>query len=386
MDFGIYQSMLQHLGLNPGRVRSQALPDKPLACYPPQSQKTDKILPHVQETCSTEAVKDVYLQAQSTCALRSEDSNNSSIPCLLKDFSIVQNHPALDIVYFFNRFQLEDLRGANTFQQAALDPQIDRYLQENQKRDLNILYPGSGSHLPPFLMVFSLMDRSLIDRARLHYTEQSKFSLLRMREYLSFWEKTGLISGLQMEVKNLSFRKEFIFRMQYRERAIELTFSLVLDEKNTPDFDKKFWASPEAVDAADLLIVHDNFTVVDGLEHYGDRYLHGSKDRLILMSRDDLEGGYAYNSETEDLDKVIAIPERKLSALSFIPGFFGCDSFSGGNYANEWRNVRVNAKGRLEVYREGDYRRRAYQNIRDDIHSFRSSEGGALLVTLHPGN
>lgn len=411
MDF---YPLLLELGLDPREVNWEPIPEKPLACYasPEAPARQERMgLPYVaDEFCTPENARQAYRHQPEKCP------NSEALNCRVRAFGALRiPHPALDIVLHLNKFEIEDFRGADTFMLAARDPQIAQLPSVAEERTLKILYPGSGSHMAGTLLAFDLIDAGKIDSADIYYTEIDRYAVLKIKDYLDFWQEHKVIGNVDLEVFDFDYRKEFAFTFKYQGKPVQLTVSVlnmtqVVNKehvsardrrqfpelpkfiyrtdtqfpKNVPEFDSQFWAPQDIVDNADLVIEHDGLGLEE-LKHYADRFAASDRPRLLMMEPGSLKT-WQRNPTSGILEEIPLFPPENIATQSSIKGFYGCHTFSPGY--NETNNISAH-DSELQEYTEPEYFNagsafapRMMRNIRGDLHSDMSSIGAALLVTV----
>ena len=97
----------------------------------------------------------------------------------------------MDIVYSLDRLALEDFRSATVFNTVAKDAKLAATTQEQEK--LTMLYPGSGSHMSPWLIPLQLMDQGIINSAEIIYTEIENKYLPVVERYLQWMQDEGIL-------------------------------------------------------------------------------------------------------------------------------------------------------------------------------------------------
>lgn len=216
--------------------------------------------------------------------------------------------------YFDNvsPYYFHDFRGLPVFDQlpdlvSANLPQISEH------RELNVLYPGSGSHIAPLLTAMKLIDSGIIDRATFTFTEISDYSS-RITGLLELGIQLGIFDSVnEGGPKHFLFAgTEQSFEITYKGKKIVLVFALNRSGKE--------YYREDYLRRADLVVLHDP----------KDGYLRSSYDLLAHMQREKAkkfpESAQMVVMEGGRRDWEIGFPESL--AISEISGPYGhCQGF-----------------------------------------------------------
>jgi len=89
------------------------------------------------------------------------------------------------------------------------------------KRELNLVYPGSGGHLTPLLIAFDLFERNCIDAANLLFNDLIDYTDFISTAFKKF-ESMHIISNLQIESSSDGTKTRFV--CTYNDKRICLEF------------------------------------------------------------------------------------------------------------------------------------------------------------------
>jgi hypothetical protein len=159
-------------------------------------------------------------------------------------------HPLFNIyLYMTPDSGFDDIRSGKVFEDVASSNQLRKLLAK--QRTLTILYPASGAGLQPIVIPLKMIDESRIDQAKLIYTEASKGSIERLKLYLNWYERHGLITDLTLDTIEADGASETRFQFNYKGKPVTLLFTLNRTKND-------FYASEEHMREADFVVIHDN--------------------------------------------------------------------------------------------------------------------------------
>jgi len=376
---------------------SLSLPQIPLSCLSPESGSAPlEGIPDLKDEPLCRAsgfLRDTYVRRayrEAAGPLQSRESDcMRSVACMATAFDALSvPHPAASIVHSMDRYALNDMRSLKVFHDLAGSPLLHQRLKD---RRLDLVYPGSGSHLPPLITAFELIDQGRIDAARLVYTEVDPNALERIRIYLDYWRKSGVLTVLKERQVDVGYRNEFVFTAIYEGRLVQLVFSMVKRfetpqrekfikvgdqkeyyeesyyHKDLPVIEEELWAPLEYVENADLIVLHDG----PGL------YLEELHRHLKLQPRPLI------------LDEPVRqkLPFQ-IGRYQSFNGFFGCHVFGKNEYQfpmligdgqSGYRSVSGNKRGpNRQVNSSGA----TVLQSRIEEHLPGSGEGGAMLFEI----
>lgn len=348
------------------------LSDKPLLCVDGDRPDYVPYDPYLHgSSCSIEDAKKYYNtkveEYKDRCEDRSQYKSHqeacNSIPLVAYRLgSHNLSHSLMDIIYYLDLYGINDFRSGQVIMEAANHPYMAELV--SKKRALTMLYPASGSHMTPLLIPMKLMDRGLIDKARVIYTEINPKSEENVRAYLNFLEGRKVISNLRR--KNLSdpnpgwvVRYDF----NYRGKPIEFLFAFSRTHGNA----EKYYSPFEYVEEADLIIFHDSFDREKRPEVANNILgILGSKPRLILADADTIWGLPRMTGELKITDNTYQ--------TIYFGGYYGCRKYDFPKvHRYEPEDGRLVDKGPL-VNGEGHF-----PNPQEIKRS-----GGALLIKIPP--
>lgn len=320
------------------------IPDKPLACYPKAGETTQPATPPAAQCTSASVLKTwekeskdydaacgkaprcpngeeqkLYYQQSDGChrILRACYDRQFTLPVVARNLGVTGAAVHLRTLAPHLGANLDDLRSAEVMLKAASSSELTDLMKA--KRTINVGYPASGSHLGPLEIVFSGIDRGLLDSARLTYTEIDAKAEGRVREYLRHMASPaqGIISNLRETSREFKPGRETTFSFTYRGKPIQLVFAT--------NRGGDLWIRDEVVKDANLVIFHDS--VYNNPFPKGDKpmdrfikHLHGltAKDgrkRLVLTEN-------AWGKKCETSGKC-AIGKHSYPAQAFH-GYYGC--------------------------------------------------------------
>lgn len=229
--------------------------------------------------------------------------------------------PLKAIVPHLDKNSIEDFRSAGVMLDAARSPELTSLVKE--KREINVVYPGSGSHMTPVAIVMDQVDQGNIDRANLTYTEVDPKAGDRIHEYLRWMAapERKMIGDLKVETHPLVKGQRTDYSFTYKGKPIHLNF-----ECGTGG---KFWARDEVLQKSDLVILHDSMTnnpikkddhQVDDLVQYLQKISNKDHQPRILLG----ENEWAKNC---DKDKVCKINGQEYASKP-LEGPYGCGKMS----------------------------------------------------------
>lgn len=328
-----------------------AIPEKPLACYPPQGSNT----PQPQETCDTDSVLVKYDSAvsnyQKNCVtdqgdvadrnqaldlkcsseelkkLKQCDDSWGSLPVTAKRVGTMEiGSPFRRLIPHLDKNGIDDFRSTEVMTKAAQDPDLAALMKK--KKLINILYPASGSHMAPLGIAMKGIDQGYLDSAHLTYTEVDASAEDRVRTYLEAMASPSqnLITSLHEKTEQFKEGHETKFDFYYKGKYVSLTFAL--------NRGGELWARNEVIRDADLIIFHDSVynSAVDEKDKMADMFI----GRLDQLTNTDgrrrfilTENQWDQKCETSGSCK---INKRSYPSRSY-DGFYGCGSVSMENPA-----------------------------------------------------
>ncbi|MBF0107264.1 MAG: hypothetical protein HQM16_18290 [Deltaproteobacteria bacterium] len=294
-------------------------------------------------------------------------------------------HPLFDIInYSPNDFVLDDFRSAHIFESLAKNEWTEDMCKD---RMLTLVYPGAGSHMASLVVALKLIDQNKIDAALLTHTDLESYNVLLVGEYLKWFEKHGLISGLDVTQRTEGEGTRHFFRFNYREKPVELQYLVNLGSDG-------LWTTPESLDHADLVVFHDGPTLEVQMNIV--KKIHGSKNKdrdqshFFVTARDYFED-YPPQRNVDDPTYMLdaryslkGLPFKGKMPLPSIPlfGSFGC---YGGDHLPETL-YRQTPRG---LFKDDRYRNlRSYQfdpKGKLNFHSSPYADNGAYLVRITDG-
>ncbi|MBI2341930.1 MAG: hypothetical protein HYY43_06165 [Deltaproteobacteria bacterium] len=159
-------------------------------------------------------------------------------------------HPFFNIyLYMTPDSGFDDIRSGKIFEAAASSNQLRRLLAK--QRTLTILYPASGAGLQPIVIPLKMIDEGRIDQAKLIYTEAGEGGIERLKLYLNWYERHGVITDLKIDTIESDGASETSFQFNYKGKPVTLLFMLNRTKND-------FYADEEHMREADFVVIHDN--------------------------------------------------------------------------------------------------------------------------------
>jgi len=320
------------------------IPNRPLVCYPGEHPKglqsyngvcdgkeilgfyrnvSDKYREECLPACSENEEQKPYYQKSEGCKQQIEECREKSgaLPVIAGRVGALGNGPLVDIIPHLDSNGIDDFRSRESMLAAAKDPKLLAFIR--QKGSINLLYPGSGSHMIPLEMVMTWTDLGVLNSAYLTYTEIDAKADGRIQAYLTQMFRQGLIQDFSVEIKGFRGGHEAIYSFSYKGKPIELHFVF-----NSGD---ELWARETDISSSDLVIFHDSVynSPVDPKDHLADKYL----EKLVGLSKKDGRTRFILTENQWEGQCVpggpCTIGENQFKAHSF-EGFYGCGSVATG--------------------------------------------------------
>lgn len=291
--------------------RETKIPDLPLACYPGEHPKGTSYMPG---NCSEEEVLADYKRAIQKYTDECADPKNyvsekcqdkrATFPVGVHELEVLTSGPLARIIphldiggAFSGDRGIDDFRSGAVMRDAMHNPQIKVLMQ--QKRKINILYPGGGSHMTPLVFAFDGIDNGWLDSAELVYTEIEPKTEKTTRDYLNWFYNNGVISDLTDETISSndspqSHTTKFSFK--YEGKPITLAFTL--------NCGAELWATDDQIRNSDLIIIHDSL-----YNHNDKDYKNNMADRFIEKTIE-LSGGQRRFFLSEDFWENLRTPPK----------------------------------------------------------------------------
>lgn len=201
--------------------------------------------------------------------------------------------------------------------EGALDP----------TRELNVLYPGSGSHVAPLITAMNLIDKGKIRGARFTYTEIKERPFDHLRYLLDMALDNGVFdevayhSPLPLQFKDGG--TEQVIELTYKGRQIQIVFALNCSGDE--------YYRPEYLNRADVVVIHDidfKGRQLKAFELLAKMLLHKrekfrQKRQLVIMD------GEANKASEPGWFGVVKLDQLGV-AQEFVPGPYGhCSGYKG---------------------------------------------------------
>lgn len=306
----------------PGRI-----PNQPLICTPGVRPKSIPLDPYKHgDACGIDDAKKYYSEFVSTlgsgsCYRGNVDTcfeKKRAIPSMFFRYGVGRvNHAFIErIVYSLDLPALEDFRSAGVFDEVAQSPELAELVQD--KREITILYPGSGSHMPPLLISLRLIDAGRIDSAKLIYTDIKESSRDRAEQYLRYLSASGRdvlkdFQKIERPVRGAGTVTEF--RFTYGGKPVSLFFALGRRKEDA----EEYFAPRSYYDLADVVILHDGPASGDILKLLDD--LSTRRDAKRRMALSDNPSPICSSEKTSC---TLVDEETMQISYRFFEGHYGC--------------------------------------------------------------
>lgn len=159
-------------------------------------------------------------------------------------------HPFVKIVDHMPISQIDEFRGLPAFQDLA-KVLLEKIPEVKTSRNLQVLYPGSGSHVAPLFTAIKLIDQGIIDQATYTYTELEGAKLGDLAKVLQYGATLNIFDRLTLN-KGVDFPdggSESVIEILYKGKPIRIIYAL---NRSGKDYYRR-----EYFERADLIILHD---------------------------------------------------------------------------------------------------------------------------------
>lgn len=174
----------------------------------------------------------------------------SEMGVVADEFQLSQvDHPLARLFNSVDAAFFHDFRGLPAFDVLAT-VLVQKIPDIAARRELQVLYPGSGSHVAPLIAAMRLIDQGVIDRARFTFTEIKDYSD-RIGMLLAEGKEQGLFDDVKVSepIPHILSGSEQTFEITYRGKKIEIVFAL--NRSGEKYYRREF------LKGADLVVIHD---------------------------------------------------------------------------------------------------------------------------------